>query len=251
MRRAFFIFTLLFSLQATANEFQPLDYTESAHSLLEKYEGYLGMRLGIYHKCAEGIMAFLKKKKKLSSRFLEEAIAPIEEARDPLLRSRESFHYTTVDSVKKLVDEQNYAPLFSYGRLRHSDPQKWYFYVATDAESSSRFGPIRLTLKFKPQMKIYYPYGDSKVDKGYEGANEARIIDDLKWRVKEFEHCRSTEADGLIMLLALEDYGVGAVAYYGHHNQYCTPKDVCGFGKQWLQVLGSWAVESITAYKKE
>ncbi|MBI5744012.1 MAG: hypothetical protein HY952_05640 [Elusimicrobia bacterium] len=178
--------------------------------------------LGLYSSLEKGCVNYLKRiyssGKTLESERLYERSRPIRayafpSGGDPL----DFFHYTGAKAMADLFhpempDRQQahratladggYEKAFIYPRKKHFNPWDQLIYVAEDPESSSDYGPLRITFRLNPEARAI-------VHERFSGLPENVKAELQKKYPRLWEKCSDKE----IFYYVAEDSGIDLVEY--------------------------------------
>jgi hypothetical protein len=266
---------LFLSYQAFANSpfwqgSGPLDYPESFHSLIASdpmnmVQEVVGSEFSNgkeAKKCLAALKDHIKARKGFSSEWARAYSFSFDQMPDPRVASSMVYHYTNSEAVKKLVQNKQYSDLFSYGRTHSTKGEPWFLYVASDDKSSDMYGITLLKIAMKPSSRIFFNKGQFP-GRPVEENLTARIVQEIISQDPQLKPCEENAVKftgnkhSILMLLALEHEGIGAIAYYGYMNNQndCEPSTCSPTGKfgtyQWLQLMGSWTIQNITLDKNK
>lgn len=229
----------------------PLVYGSSFHSLLWNQNQHIINQMALSTSCVNAIRQHLSSGDNFYSKTLLSYTLPLEYFPDEETKDRAYFHYTNstdaFNNTRKGEVESNFRFLRTLNQM-HS----WYIYVASDENSSTQFGNMKIKFTFKPGVRIFL------IREGYYGHDDqytnihVAIENDLISQDPNLAACRNlgygkdVRSPSILLRLAAEGTGVGGIAYIGIKNRY--PGQICVQcqGVQWLQLVGPWALESVS-----
>jgi hypothetical protein len=247
---------------APSTPFSPFNYPSSFHSLLLD-PGSDRIEAAHSKECVAAIRAFLKAGKSFVSSTIDQHSMPLKNFSTEFLQNSTVYHYTNAKALIEIAERKNFNELFSY--LRTGTPVRipqikdqrllsvlWFFYVAGDPSSSEMYGKILFKLKLDPEQKIFFSGGDFPGKEGSTRDLINRIESEFFAKEERLRACSSAEMEldqyqnnsqPILVTLGAEANQVAALAYYGLNNRL---DRFSGGEYQWLQILGPWAIQSMS-----